>query len=118
MSEPAVAMVAVAELLPPVPVPPLLSLLAPVVTVISLHGQVVIKWGWQGFGAWLDSCEIWVDRGDGHGFVFLTIDTTPGYTDTQPLPAAPAKWIYKAVFRVGDTHAGNWSAPVSLNVGG
>ncbi|MEI6198076.1 MAG: hypothetical protein WCS42_27485 [Verrucomicrobiota bacterium] len=92
--------------------------LTPVFTVEVLNGQAVVKWGWQGFGAWLDSCEIWVDRGDGKGFGFLTIDTTPGYADTQPLPAAPAKWSYKAVFRVGDAHAGNWSAPVSLNVGG
>ena len=50
-------------------------------------------------------------------FVFLTIDTTPGYTDTQPLPAAPAKWTYKAVFRQGEAQVGNWSAPVALTVG-
>ena len=41
MSEPAVAMVAVAELLPPVPVPPLLSLLAPVVTVVVVEPVAV-----------------------------------------------------------------------------
>ena len=91
--------------------------LMPVFTVALLNGHVVVKWGWQGFGAWLDSCEIWVDRGDGKGFGFLTIDTTPGYTDTQPLPAVPAKWTYKAVFRQGDASVGNWSAPVALTVG-
>ena len=91
--------------------------LMPVFTVALLNGHVAVKWGWQGFGAWLDSCEIWVDRGDGKGFVFLTIDTTPGYTDTQPLPAAPAKWTYKAVFRQGEAQVGNWSAPVALTVG-
>jgi len=91
--------------------------LMPVFTVALLNGHVVVKWGWQGFGAWLDSCEIWVDRGDGKGFGFLTIDTTPGYTDTQPLPAAPAKWTYKAVFRAGEAQVGNWSAPVALTVG-
>jgi hypothetical protein len=80
-------------------------------------GGVVVGWSWQGFGPFLDSCEIHVDRGDGQGFKFLTIDTTPGYTDTQPFPAAPAKWTYKAVFRVGDDRVGQWSDPVSTNVG-
>jgi hypothetical protein len=31
--------------------------------------------------------EIWVDRNDGNGFVFLTINTEPNTTDTTPLPA-------------------------------
>ena len=57
-----------------------------------------------------------MDRGDGKGFVFLTIDTTPGYTDTTPLPATLTKWTYKAVYRVGDAQVGQWSAPVSINV--
>jgi len=60
--------------------------------------------------------EIQVDRGDGHGFVFLTNDTTPKYQDTTALPAAAAKWIYKAIFRKGDQRVGQWSAPVSINV--
>ena len=31
-----------------------------------------------------------VDRGDGKGYVLLTVDTTPNYVDTQPFPAAKA----------------------------
>jgi hypothetical protein len=96
---------------------PDLGSLLPVISVSIVSGHVVVKWGWGGNGAYLDSCEIWVDRGDGHGFVFLTIDTTPNYTDTQPLPATPAKWTYKAAYRVGETLVGQWSAPVSLTVG-
>jgi hypothetical protein len=78
---------------------------------------VMVGWGWQGFRAFLGSCEIHVDRGDGQGFKFLTIDTTPNYLDTQPLPTTPAKWTYKAVYRLGDARVGQWSAPVSVNVG-
>ena len=65
-----------------------------------------VGWGWQGFSAFLDMLEIQVDRGDGKGWVFLTYDTTPNYTDTFPLPATPTKWkyraIYRAIYRVGD----------------
>ncbi len=47
----------------------------------------------------------------------LAIDTTPGYTDTQPFPSAPAKWTYQAIYRVGDSRVGQWSNPVSIAVG-
>ena len=57
-----------------------------------------------------------MDRGQ--GFVLLAIDTTPGYTDTQPLPATPTKWHYRAIYRAGDTRTGTWSNPVSITVGG
>ncbi len=99
-------------------VAPDLTLLLPLIHVLLLSGQVVIKWSWQGFAAYLTSCEIWVDRGDGKGFGFLTIDTTPNYTDTQTLPAVAAKWTYKAIYRIDEAQAGLWSAPVSLTVCG
>ena len=35
-----------------------------------------------------------------------------------PIPATPAKWTYKAIFRVGDQRVGQWSDEVSLTVGG
>ena len=66
--------------------------------------------------AWLDLCELQVDRGDGKGFIPLAFDTTPGYTDTAPFPATPVKWTYRAIYRVGDTQVGIWSAPVSITV--
>lgn len=78
---------------------------------------VMVGWTWQSFSAFLGACEIHVDRGDGQGFKMLTIDTTPNYLDTQPFPAAPAKWTYKAVYRLGDARVGQWSAAVSVNVG-
>jgi hypothetical protein len=64
---------------------------------------VDIGWTKQG----MDSIEIWVDRGT--GFVFLAVDTVPGYTDTAPLPAAgqSALWKYKAIYHQGDDRVGN-----------
>ena len=55
---------------------------------------------------------------DGKGFGLLTIDTTPGYTDTQPFPAAKTVWTYRAIYRKDDSQIGVWSAPVSIPVGG
>ena len=78
--------------------------------------QVFIKWGWGGNRAWLDSCELEVDRGDGKGYVFLTIDTTPGSLDTQPFPAAAVKWTYRARYRVANQMVGIWSQSVSVTV--
>ena len=69
-----------------------------------------VGWGWQGFSAFLDMLEIQVDRGDGKGWVFLTYDTTPNYTDTAPFPATPTKWKYRAIYRVGDARRRRASA--------
>jgi len=85
--------------------------------VATLNGaHVDIGWGWGGYVTYLDLCEIQVDRGDGKGFTLLAIDSTPGYTDTAPLPATPARWTYRAIYRVGDNQVGVWSKPVSLTV--
>ena len=96
---------------------PHLAALQPVLTLTVSGGKVEVKWGWTGHGASLDACEIQVDRGDGKGFNLLTIDTTPGYTDTQPFPAGKAVWTYKAIYRVDDQQVGQWSQPVSVAVG-
>ncbi len=91
--------------------------LAPVLTLSLSGGQVHVAWGWQGYSAYLDQCEIQVDRADSKGFVLLAIDTTPGYTDTQPFPSAPTKWSYQAIYRVGDSRVGQWSSAVVIGVG-
>jgi hypothetical protein len=62
--------------------------------------------------------ELQVDRADGKGYVLLAYDTTPGYTDTTPFPATPAKWTYRGIYRVNDKQVGLWSKPVSVTVGG
>jgi hypothetical protein len=95
---------------------PDLTSVQPVISAAIVGNQSIVKWGWGGYADYLDSCEIQVDRGDGKGFVLLTIDTTPGYTDTQPFPTARTVWTYRAIYRVGDGQVGLWSQPVSLAV--
>lgn len=92
------------------------SILQPVITVTINGTTVDIGWGWGGFSAYLDQLEIQVDRGS--GWTLLTIDTTPGYTDTTAHPATLTKWKYRAIYRVGDHQVGLWSAEVSVTVGG
>ena len=94
------------------------AILAPLLTLEITGNTVKIGWGWQGYGKWLDQCEIQVDRGDGKGFVFLTYDTTPNYTDTQAFPATLTQWKYRAIYGVDKEQVCQWSAVVSVNVGG
>ena len=72
--------------------------------------------GWVKQG--LDGIELHVDRGT--GFVFLAVDTVPGYTDTAALPAPgqSALWKYKAIYLESDQRVGQWSDVVSLPVAG
>jgi hypothetical protein len=97
---------------------PDLTTIQPDIDVALSGSNVLVNWGWGGNSQFLDICEIEVDRADGKGFVLLAMDTTPGYTDTAPLPSAPAKWTYRAIYRVGDHRVGQWSKPVSVAVGG
>jgi hypothetical protein len=90
----------------------------PNINAVIQGTNVFVDWNWGGFSAFLDICELQVDRGDGKGFVALAFDTTPGYVDTQPFPATPVKWTYQAIYRVGDSRVGQWSKPVSVTVGG
>jgi hypothetical protein len=93
------------------------STFKPEFTLELSGGQPFARWGWQGKSQFLDMLELQVDRGDGHGFVVLAYDTTPGYLDTFPIPATAQKWTYKAIFRVGDQRIGQWSNEVSITVG-
>jgi len=90
--------------------------LKPVLDVELDAGQVDIGWTKQG----MDALELWVDRGDGKGFVFLAIDTIPNYTDTAPMPAAgqSALWKYKGIYIQADQRVGQWSDVVSIPVAG
>jgi hypothetical protein len=89
--------------------------LKPVLQITLQAGHPVLGWRKQG----MDSLELWVDRGDGKGFVFLAIDTVPGYTDTAALAAgASAVWKYKGIYRESDEQVGQWSDVVSTPVMG
>jgi hypothetical protein len=92
------------------------AMLQPNINATINGTHVDIDWNWSGFANFLDQIEIQVDRGQ--GFVALAFDTTPGYVDTQPFPAAPVKWTYQAIYRVDDSRVGQWSKPVSVTVGG
>jgi hypothetical protein len=92
------------------------AVLAPVLTVTINGNKIDIGWGWQGYAKFLDQCEIQVDRGT--GWQVLTFDTTPGYTDSTPFPATLTQWKYRAIYRVDDQQVGQWSAEVSIAVGG
>ena len=94
-----------------------LATLQPTLEARVGSGQVDVLWGWQGHRAALDMIEIQVDRGDGQGFRLLTFDTTPNYTDTAPQPTTPARWLYRAVYRVGDERVGLWSQEAVVTVG-
>ena len=99
-------------------VAPDLTTIQPDIDVELSGGQVIVDWNWGGNSAYLDMIELQVDRGDGKGYGLLAYDTTPGYTDTAPLPATPTKWKYKAIYRVADQRVGLWSNEVSITVGG
>jgi len=79
---------------------------------LSLNGgRVEIGWRKSGF----DALEIEVDRGA--GFALLTIDTTPDTVDTFTLPAAPAVWKYRAIYRENNARFGQWSKVAQIAVG-
>ncbi len=65
-----------------------------------------------------NSIDIYVDRKDGSGFVYLANDSQPDYLDTFPVPAGmpSAIWSYKAVYRIGDEQVGQFSEPISVTV--
>jgi len=88
----------------------------PILTTTLSGSSVQVGWGWEGNAKYLDQCEIQVDRGQ--GWTLLTIDTTPNYWDNAAHPTNPARWKYRAIYRVGDQQVGLWSAEVSVMVGG
>ncbi len=46
------------------------------------------------------------------------VAATHNYNDTTPFPAAKTIWSYKAIYHAGEALIGNWSATVSIAVGG
>lgn len=92
------------------------AVFGPVLRVRHAAGGVTVEWGWQNKREFLHMIEIQVNRGA--GWQTLAFDTTPGYIDTEPIPATPTKWEYRAIYRVEDQRIGQWSAVVSVIVGG
>jgi len=65
-----------------------------------------------------DALDIYVDRMDGAGFVFLATDTKPDYLDTVAFPAGVNSVVYdyKAIYRIGDEQTGQFSDPIRVTV--
>lgn len=86
----------------------------PVLKIDLRAGHPHLKWKKGAF----DGVEIWVDRGDGKGFVYLATVTGPEYLDNAPLPASDqtALWKYKGIYRLHDQRVGEWSDVVEIVV--
>jgi hypothetical protein len=89
-------------------------LLKPELTVTKDAGHPLIKWK-KGDTSALD---LYVDRGDGKGFILLLTAIQPHYTDMFPLPttATSALWTYKGIYKTADAQAGEFSNPVGYTV--
>jgi hypothetical protein len=97
---------------------PELTTIQPVIGLKLDGGRVEVDWGLGGNSQFLDMIELRVDRGDVHGSVLLTHDTTPGYIDTAPFPATPIAWTYTGIYIVHDARVRQPSNPVNITVGG
>ncbi len=88
----------------------------PALSVQYNAGHPVVVWSKGQAGA----IEIWVDRSDGNGFVFFTINTEPDTPDNTALPApgTGVNWKYKAIYRLHDEQVGQWSDVLSILAGG
>ena len=89
----------------------------PRLTATINGNQVELGWDWQGYRAFLDLCELQVNRNDGRGFVPLTHSVKTGCRDTTPFPAAPVPWQYRAIYHADGKQVGAWSQIVSVTVG-
>ena len=88
----------------------------PVLSILIQAGHPTVVWA-KGKAS---AIEIWVDRNDGNGFVFLIIHTEPNTPDPAPLPPTGTSvvWKYKAIYRYHDEQVGEWSDVLSVMVGG
>lgn len=65
--------------------------------------------GRQDLVEFLDQGEIQGDLANGKDWVVPAFDTTPGYLDMTPFPAALTKWKSRAIYRVDDHQVGQWN---------
>jgi hypothetical protein len=82
---------------------------------VRLHaGKPVIEWK----KGQADSIDIYVNRGDGRGYIYLANDMSPHYTDEFALPpdTKMGEWKYKGIYRIRDEQVGTFSDEVSVIV--
>lgn len=63
-----------------------------------------------------EAVNIYVDRGDGRGFVLLCGCPRAKYVDMSPLPDTLTNWTYKIIFTKGGVEYGLLSDPSSIAV--
>ena len=84
----------------------------PILTLSHKSGQLQVRWV---KGNEADAIRIDVDRGDGKGFQFLTIDNHPNYTDLAAMTHR-GTWKYRAVYVKSDKLIGKWSDEVCITI--
>ena len=79
----------------------------PTLTISSEGGKITLKWKKNGFKA----IDIYVDRNDGKGFVFLMTSLSTSFSDNYELPTGVTvgSMSYKARYRTKDEPCGNFS---------
>jgi hypothetical protein len=65
-----------------------------------------------------DGIDLFVNRNDGAGFVFLKRVVKPDYIDEAELPVSFTEWSYKAIFFIGNVNVGMMSQIKSVVVRG
>jgi hypothetical protein len=76
-------------------------------------GRPVIQWKKEK----ADSIDIYVNRQDDKGFVFLINDTVPDYIDTYEIPeGCETVWEYKGIYKIENEQIGNYSNSIFMKV--
>lgn len=86
----------------------------PILKINLDAGKPVIAWK-KGKA---DSIDIYVDRGDGKGFIYLANDSAPDFTDKSDITSNEkiAEWKYKAIYRIKDEQVGSFSDDTAIMV--
>jgi len=89
-------------------------ILKPELTVTIDAEHPVIKWKKGNTTA----ADLYVDRNDGRGRLFLATATVPHYTDAFELPAGNTTglWTYMAIYKTGEDQTGVFSNPVTIAI--
>jgi hypothetical protein len=102
------------RIIPPAAVPLNPATLQPVLTVKLEAGYPLLKWK-KGNA---DGVNIYADRHDGNGMVFVKRIVSAQFIDPHPLPTGTvvATWDYQIIYLLEDQEVGLPSATISINV--
>lgn len=84
----------------------------PILLLSNKCGQLEVLWAKDNN---IDSIFIEVDRSDGKGFQFLTIDKSTNYTDLAAI-TSKGTWKYRAIYLCKDEQVGDWSDEVTISI--